>query len=64
MTHEDRIAELELALENLLECFEETPTGFETELADGGIGYLPEHVEEMVIQAQEALDHDDAADQG
>jgi hypothetical protein len=59
MSQEDRIAELELALENLLECFEETPTGFDIETSDG-IGRITEAAEEMVIQAREALDHDDA----
>lgn len=58
MTNEDRIAELELALENLLECFAETPIGFEVETADSGIVYINDTTEEMVIQAREALDHD------
>ncbi len=57
MSQEDRIAELELALENLLECFEETPVGFDIETIDG-IGRMTEATEEMIIQAREALDHD------
>jgi hypothetical protein len=59
MTQEERIAQLELALDNLLECFDETPEGIEVELADGGIGYVTDTTEETLIQAREVLDHDD-----
>lgn len=57
MSMEDRVAELELALENLLECFEETPVGVDVETEEG-VAHVTEATAEIVIQAREVLDHD------
>lgn len=56
---EERVAELELALENLLECFEETPNGLQAEDAEGGIVVLSEDIEDAVVRAADVLDREE-----
>jgi hypothetical protein len=51
----DRIAELELVLTNVLECFEFGMEGVTVETSDGGIAVMPEDTEEALQAAMEVL---------
>lgn len=66
MSAEDRVVELERVLENLLDCFEETPTGVEVEIQGefgstelGRVGYM---LEKAFDQAREVWENNDVED--
>jgi hypothetical protein len=52
---EDRVSELEIVLENLLECFEETPEGVTAETLDETVIILSQDVADAVERARDLL---------